>query len=71
MSDNYDYDPFSDMQSERSFATSNSTMANDEFLFTEHMELPVDSYSLNWLRHKPLSRSEKEHLNEWESSLPR
>ena len=67
--DNYDQNPFSERQ-EQSFGN-NSTLPNDEFLFSEHIELPVDSHRLNWLRHKPLSKLEKQHLSEWESTLPR
>ena len=67
--DTYDQNPFSERH-EQSFGN-NSTLLNDEFLFSEHIELPVDSHRLNWLRHKPLSKFEKQHLSEWESTLPR
>ena len=61
--ESYHNESFSDK--EKNFGT--DSISNDEF----HIEMPVDSFRLNWLRHKHLSSLDKDHLSEWVSSLPR
>ena len=45
------------------------TSRTEDILGTEAIELPADSYSLNWLNHIDLTKKHKKQLSKWEKEI--
>ncbi len=62
-------DPYSDLETSTQKSLDSSFFSSN--LVNEHIEVPVDTYSLSWLKFKKISKIEQKLLQDWEEKLPK